>query len=184
MKTKLLTALVVVVAILTLAALIAAVIIKDSNPSGFTPPPFDSNAQQGVPNVTDEKLAYGTVDIPLPSGVSLPYHVRLCLAPAVEDGKIVAYLTNPKNNDNVWLKLKVLDAEGNKIAETGVIKPGEYVQYAPLLEGVDAASLTDGTQIKLKVLAYEPETYSSVGSFPMLNVYIGGIAPEASEQPE
>ena len=67
------------------------------------------------------------------------------------------YFTNPVEND-VWMKLRILDSNEKIIAETGLIRPGEYVQsilFTTIPE--------DGNSVKLKVMAYEPNTYYSAG---------------------
>ena len=84
------------------------------------------------------------------------------------DGKkATVYLTNNAEN-KVYIKLRVLDADGNSLGETGLIKPGEYVKDVEL-----SKVLAAGTSIKLKIMSYEPETYMSMGS-AVLNTKIGG----------
>ena len=68
------------------------------------------------------------------------------------------WLTNPVSN-TVWLKVRVLDEKGNALGETGLIKPGEYVQSVEL-DTVPKA----GTPIVLKIMAYQPDTYYSEGA--------------------
>ena len=76
----------------------------------------------------------------------------------MEGSNAAVYLTNPAENE-VWLKLRVLDENGNILGETGLIRPGEYVKDVALTE-----NLTAGTKIKLKIMGYEPETYFSAGT--------------------
>ena len=68
------------------------------------------------------------------------------------------WLTNPESNA-VWLKVRVLDEKGNILGETGIAKPGEYVQSVTL----DTVPKT-GKPIVLKIMAYQPETYYSEGA--------------------
>ena len=68
------------------------------------------------------------------------------------------WLTNPVSN-TVWLKVRVLDEKGNTLGETGLIKPGEYVQSVTL----DTVPKT-GKPIVLKIMAYQPDTYYSEGA--------------------
>ena len=113
----------------------------------FTPPPFDSAAVVGTPTVPDG-LGYSELDCQA-------YRVSLC-------GKLSAsghiWLTNPESNA-VWLKVRVLDEKGNILGETGLIRPGEYVQTVAL-----ATVPKSGTPITLKIMAYEPDTYYSAGA--------------------
>ena len=66
----------------------------------------------------------------------------------------------------MWLKLRVLDQQNRIIGETGLIKPNEYVKTIKF----DAAIPSDA-KVKLKVMAYQPETYYSEGSI-VLNTRI------------
>lgn len=115
----------------------------------FTPPPFAENAVQGTPNVPNS-LGWGELDAQV-------YKVSLC---GVFQPKEVVdiWLTNPASN-TVWMKLRVLDMEGNILGETGLIRPGEYLQSI-CLDSVPPS----GTAIQLKIMAYEPNTYHSAGA--------------------
>ena len=53
----------------------------------------------------------------------------------------------------------MLDEDGEVLGETGLIRPGEYVQAVTF----DAIPVS-GTAISMKVMAYEPETYHSAGA--------------------
>ena len=87
----------------------------------------------------------------------------------MEGSNAAVYLTNPAENE-VRLKLRVLDGNGNILGETGLIRPGEYVKDVVLTE-----NLTAGTKIKLKIMGYEPETYFSAGS-ATLNTAVGSAS--------
>ncbi|MBQ8835610.1 MAG: hypothetical protein IJ001_11925 [Oscillospiraceae bacterium] len=113
----------------------------------FTPPPFDSAAVVGTPTVPDG-LGYNELDCQV-------YKVSLCGKPTA-DGDI--YLTNPESNE-VWLKVRILDVGGNILGETGLVRPGEYVQTVAL-----TTIPKSGTPITLKIMAYEPDTYYSAGA--------------------
>lgn len=73
-------------------------------------------------------------------------------------GAADVYFTNSSEQE-VWLKLRVLDEDGSIIGETGLIKPGEYVKSVLIDKDV-----SDGSSIKLKIMAYEPQTYYSAGA--------------------
>lgn len=113
----------------------------------FTPPPFDTSAVVGIPDVPDG-LGYNELDCQV-------YKVSLC-GKLNADGNI--WLTNPESNE-VWLKVRILDAQGNILGETGLIRPGEYVQTVAL-----TTIPKSGTPITLKIMAYEPDTYYSAGA--------------------
>ena len=57
------------------------------------------------------------------------------------------------------ISVEILTANGTLLGETGLIRPGEYVKSVSLTSEVE-----DGTAIKLKIMAYEPDTYYSAGS--------------------
>ena len=116
----------------------------------FTPPPFDSSAVVGSPAVPDN-LGWQELD-------AQAYKVGIC-GKVIPDGNTAdVWLTHPVNN-TVWLKVRVLDEKGNTLGETGLIKPGEYVQSVTL----DTVPKT-GKPIVLKIMAYQPDTYYSEGA--------------------
>lgn len=131
--------------------------------AGFTPPPFDAAAMAGVPEVP-ESLGYIS-----PYQEGMGYRFSVCGNVMTEGNAATVYLTNPAENE-VWLKLRVLDENDNILGETGLIRPGEYVKDVALSE-----NLTAGTKIKLKIMGYEPENYFSAGS-ATLNTTIGGAS--------
>lgn len=129
----------------------------------FTPPPFDPAAVAGVPEVP-ENLGYIS-----PYQEGMGYRFSVCGNVMTEGNTATVYLTNHAENE-VWLKLRVLDENDNILGETGLIRPGEYIKDVALTE-----NLTAGTKIKLKIMGYEPETYFSAGS-ATLNTAIGGAS--------
>lgn len=93
--------------------------------AAFTPPPFEENARQGEPEVSQE-IGYSLLD-------AQEYEVGICGAPVMEDGSAVLYLTNPASN-TVWLKVRILDESGQVLGESGLLKPGEYVETVGLTD--------------------------------------------------
>ena len=117
----------------------------------FTPPPFEKNAVAGTPTV-DESLGWSEL------AVREGYNIKLCgVLQADQDGKLPVWLYSDAGN-TVWVKLRILDAEGNCIAESGLLKPGEYLEKVQLADGAKAGD------VKLHVMGYEPETYYSAGA--------------------
>ena len=81
----------------------------------------------------------------------------LC-AKLIPDGQAVdVWFANPAENA-IWMKLRLLDSKGRLLGETGLIRPGEYVRSVI----VNTVPPT-GTALVMKVMAYEPETYTSAG---------------------
>ena len=83
---------------------------------------------------------------------------------AVEGNRADIWLTNPESN-TIWLKLRILDEDGEILGETGLIRPSEYVQSVTF-DTVPAP----GATISMKVMAYEPETYHSGGAVTLNTV--------------
>jgi hypothetical protein len=118
----------------------------------FTPPPFEADAVSGVPTV-DESLGYSEI-----YRQGMGFSALVCGNVTADGLDAKVYFTNPAEN-TVWLKLRIMDAEGNILGETGILKPGEYVECVTLAE-----ELGEGTKISLKIMAYEAETYHSEGA--------------------
>ena len=118
--------------------------------SEFVPPSFDASAVSGTPDVQDG-LGWQELD-------AQAFRVGVCGAVVLEGSQADVWLTNPEGN-NVWLKLRILDEDGDVLGETGLIRPGEYVQSVTF-DTVPAP----GTAISMKLMAYEPETYHSAGA--------------------
>lgn len=116
----------------------------------FVPPEFDKNVEKGIPDVP-ENLGYSDVD-------AKEFIFSVCGKIICENNSADIYLTNPKESD-VWLKIRILDKDDLIIAETGLVKPGEYLKSISI-----SNPLSDGSEIKLKVMAYEPDTYYSGGA--------------------
>lgn len=152
------------VALVAVVVMIVALCIpKEAEKGEFVPPAFDSAAVEGTPTVP-ENLGYSS---PYQDGMA--YRFSVCGNVTMDGKDATVYFTNDAENE-VYLKLRVLDAEGNILGETGLIKPGEYVKDVELSD-----ALAVGTSIKLKIMSYEPETYNSAGP-AVLNTKIGGAS--------
>ena len=141
-----------VLCVLSLAVMVFALTRQEPQTvmGEFTPPPFDSTAVVGSPAVPDG-LGWQELDARV-------YKVGICGKFIPKGNSADIWLTNPESN-TVWLKVRVLDEKGNTLGETGLIKPGEYVQSVRL-DTVPKA----GTPIVLKIMAYQPDTYYSEGA--------------------
>lgn len=147
-----------------LAVILTVMIVILCNPktktAEFTPPPFESSAVRGTPEVPED-LGYSS-----PYKEGMGYRFSVCGNFTLNGTEATVYLTNPEQND-VWIKLRVTDEKGNVLGETGLIKPGEYVKNVSLTK-----TLPEGTKVKLKIMGYVPDTYKSAGS-ATLNTVIG-----------
>lgn len=152
-----------VCAVCVLFMLVAFVMPRQTTKGEFMPPPFAASAEEGIPAVSSE-LGWYT-----PQADGLSFKVSVCGEVIMKDGKADIYLTNYESND-VWLMARIMDENGNVLAKSGIIRPGEYVQT------IEFDKLPqNGQTIYYKVMAYEPDTYYSAGSITLEAVaQIGG----------
>lgn len=154
-------ALAAVLCVVCVGIMIYALATTGTKTEKFVPPPFDTAAQTGTPEVPED-LGWDELD-------AQSYKFSVCGVFALENGKADVWLTNPEENE-VWLKVRVLDMDGNTLGETGLIRPGEYVRSVTLQPEPKA-----GDNIQLKIMAYEPDTYYSAGTVS-LNTTVKGDA--------
>lgn len=143
--------LVTAITIVSLGSVIGAVKHYNSRNPKYSPPPFEKNVVSGTPD-TENIKGYSEMQ------AADAYSFGICGELTVKDGYTDVYLTSPKSND-VWLKVRILDEDGNILAESGLIKPGHYVKSVKLNSEISSA-----INVTLKVMGYEPETYLSAGA--------------------
>lgn len=152
-KTEKIILLVLAAAVLACCAL---VVFKPEAPAAppvvgeFVPPEFDSAAVAGTPEVGLPQM-YGTL------ALNEDIAVSLYSAPIVEGDRAQVFFTSAKAN-TAWVRLRIMDETGAVLGETGLLKPGEYVEYITL------AAAPERNRAIAKILTYEPETYYSAGS--------------------
>lgn len=146
-----------IVCIVSVGAMVAALIhFKPTPQPEFTPPAFDEAAVEGVLEETDELNALGWSKL---HQEGMSYTVYLCGGVLInEQNQADVWFYNIPENES-WLKLRVTDEQGEIIAETGLIKPGEYLQTIEFSRAVE-----DDEPLAFKVMGYEPETYLSTGA--------------------
>lgn len=115
----------------------------------FKKPEFEQNVEEADAKIED--ISYHMLD------VAPGYQVGLCGMPKEKDRQLTVYFTNEKGNQ-VWMQLLVLDQKQKVLGETGILKPGERVSKITL-----SRTLKKEETLKLKVNAYEPDTYYSAG---------------------
>lgn len=146
----------------SIAVMLIALTGGNNQKNEFVPPSFDSTAVQGTPDVP-KHLGYSPIE------AADAFTAHLCGNVTAIGKSAEVYFTNADTN-TVWLKLRVLDSGGEIIGETGLIRPGEYVKTI-ILTKIPA----NDSAIKLKIMAYEPETYYSAGAVSLNTVMkIGG----------
>ena len=113
---------------------------------------FDENAVLGEPSVPDG-FGYSVL---YQDGMS--FKTALCGKINVVGNMAQIYRTNFEEND-VWLKARFYDSNGNIVGESGLIRPGEYVKCVELTKTAKATET-----YKIKIMSYEPNTYNSLGA--------------------
>ena len=151
------------VCLLAVLGMILSLILTGGNgkQATFTPPPFEAEAQSGTPTVADESWTRLFQD-------GMNFSAHLCGKVVLSGKSADVYFANDEENE-VWLKLRILDEKDHILAETGLVKPNEYVRTVTF-NPVPA----DGTKIKMKIMAYEPDTYYSAGAVTLSTTVGGG----------
>lgn len=140
---------------LVAAVLLAVLLLRPSAPvqvvrGEFKAPEFDSAAVLGTPENCDfDRL--GTLSLNADATVSL------YVSPIVENGRAQVFFFSDDAN-TAWVRLRITDKKGNLLGQTGLLRPGEYVEYVAL---ENAPQKSDAF---VRILTYEPETYYSLGS--------------------
>lgn len=130
-------------------------------PVALTHPDFEAAAMSGTPRV-EERYGYSTL------AVDETYQVRLCGVPANDGQSVDFYFTNPPES-GVWFRAEVLDADGEVLAATGVLRPGEYLPTVTLSRPLTQQE----TPVTVHIVAYEPDTWQSRGNVNLnLTLYL------------
>ncbi len=141
--------------LLAAALIVLTVLLATRSPETvileFQAPPFEENALVGVPTEVLARADYRPID------VEGNYTFAICGAPEYKDGQLIPYFASHGENE-VWLLIKVYDADGSELGRSGLIRPGEC------LKSVALKTAPTGETVTVKVLSYEPDTYFSRGS--------------------
>lgn len=117
----------------------------------FTPPAAEMNAKSGSFVAPDD---LGWTEL---YQDGMPYKFSICGICNPDDNKLPVWFYNNQENEAL-LVLEVYDSSENKIAETGFLKPGEYLKEITLDESLDKNEV-----VNYQVIGYEPENYESLG---------------------
>ena len=151
-------------ALAAVAILAVAVVFYDimyyeppiEEPPAFQPPAFEEMVIQGEPGEEAKRLGYSEI-----YQEGMEFKAGICAFLQIKEERAQVYFNNPKENQ-VWMKLRITNGEGEIVAESGLIKPGEYLQYISF-EEVPAL----GEMVELKIMSYQPESYESAGAFKL-----------------
>lgn len=113
----------------------------------FRAPEHEAAAMAGVPTASE---SYQT--LPVKEG----YAVGIDTVPVYRDGMLHLNVANEEGN-TIWFLVRVYK-DDKKIAQTGILHPGEYVGEVECDK-----KLTAGENVTIQIVAYEPETYHSEG---------------------
>ena len=174
-KTPIFIILFAVIVIMAIGLAICVGIYKEvtkPQPLPFTPPPFDESAVVGDP----EDLGIGEEEgyMVLSDPTKAPFKAGICgLVDINENNEADIYFYNVPTN-NVWLKIRIYgkDPKTDIVAETGLIKPGEYIKTVSFRR-----EIAHEEQLTIKVMSYVPEEYTSDGVF-VINPYVRNL-PDA-----
>ena len=162
---RLLISLLCIVALALIGVMVALIILlqpQENKPvvGEFVPPAFDEGAIEGKPSEADvAEKGYNEL-----YKDGMKYKFSICGQVDIVDGKADVYFTNTEEN-TLWMKLRVFDEKGNVLAETGLIKPNEY------LKTVNFNTVPEnGSKLIMKVMTYEPDTYYSGGAVSLTTV--------------
>ena len=116
----------------------------------FVPPAWESNAVSGMPS---EPLPPNFGSMTVDQGFVL----AMSATPRLRGNDLDLYFTSPDSN-TVWLRVRIYDANGQMLYESGLLKPGEH------LPTVTLSAVPTGNTVVADILSYEPETYYSRGT--------------------
>lgn len=144
--------------LLILIMIIVFLIINIKNKSTFKKPDFDKNAIETIPTSLD----YQNKII----NVTDNYSLYVEPSPTIKDNDLIINLISLETN-NILIKIRVLNND-KVVAETGLVKPGQYLKKVKLKK-----KLNVDDEIIYVVMGYEKNTYLSAGTIK-LNTRIGG----------
>lgn len=117
-------------------------------------PPFEENAKQGVP-VVDENYSYSSLKTDFGYEINMAANLY-----RQADGSLNIYFTNVASN-KVYMKVLIEDSKtGKTLYESGVLRPGEYVEALPPVKEVS----NEAREADIYIYAYEADTYYSEGT--------------------
>lgn len=128
----------------------------------YSPPSFDKNVQLGVPSPPEDATYQ---EIPVQSGYIVGMSGRI----SVHNSQADVYLANLEGND-VWIRMTMTDNNNNVLAQSGIIRPGEYLQTIPISWDLQ---VNETAAVTVQIDGYKPDTYQSAGSFQIKANLVG-----------
>ena len=125
----------------------------------FIKPDFEGNVVEGIPDIDD----FNKKVVPVKDG----YNFYVNPIPVIKDGKLLVNFTSIESNE-ILLKLRIKDYNGNIVGETGILKAGQYVKY------INVDGISKGKEISYVVMGYEKDSYLSAGTV-VLKTKVGEV---------
>ena len=144
--------------LLIMMLIITLLSINIKKKSTFVKPEFDSNVLTESPKNIDYKDSIITV--------SEGYNLYINGLPIIDNHNLIVNLISLPEN-NVWIKIRVLDEFENIVGESGIVKPGEYLKQIKLDNKIKS-----NDKITYMIIGYEIDTYLSAGTI-QLNTRVG-----------
>lgn len=144
--------------LILLILIIILLLTHIKNKSTFIKPGFDSNVINKIPQ--DINYKDSTINI------SENYNVYINGLPKMDKDNLIIDFISLEDN-KVWIKLRILDEQNKVIAESGIVKPGEYLKSIKLNKKVK-----ENDKIMYMIIGYEIDSYISAGTIK-LNTRIG-----------
>lgn len=142
-----------------LISIIIFLLININDKKSFVKPEFDKTSTTSIP----ENINYKKSGIKITDGYSIYIEA---LPKKTKDNYLNINLISYEDN-NVWIKVRVLNNKKEIIAESGLIKSGEYLEKIKLNKTINV-----NDQISYKIMGYQTDSYLSAGSI-ILNTRIG-----------
>ena len=145
--------------LIVLVAIIIILFINIKNKQTFHKPPFDKNAITEMPNELDYKDSI--------IEISKGYSLYIDGIPTIKNNELIINLIALKEN-NVWIKIRVLNEQEKIVAESGLVRPGEYLKSIKIIN-----KISKNDKLTYMIMGYEIDTYLSAGNVS-LNTKAGG----------
>lgn len=139
--------------LIILISIIIFLLININSKKQFKKPEF-ANAATSIP----EKLEYKEKAIKVSEGYSL----YIDPIPKLDQNANLSINLVSLEENNIWIKVRILNAKEEIIGETGLIKPGEYLEKVQINQ-----QLSKNDQITYKIMGYEKDTYRSAGTISL-----------------
>jgi len=143
--------------LLILISIIISLFVIIDKKSMFIEPSFDENV-----SVIPENLDYKSSVIEVSEG----YNIYINPVPSIEDNKLVINFISIKDN-NIWIKIRILNDNEEIVGESGLVKPGEYLKSVILNKKING-----NDNIVYEIIGYEIDSYLSAGTIK-LNTKVG-----------